>query len=508
MYKKVDEEMAVSIRKFGYEDIPTKIRWINDSENNRYLHYDLPLEVEKTQLWFEEHNMKTDRYDAIIEVDGLAVGLIGLLSIDNKNKKAEYYITIGESQYKGRGIAKKASELLIDYAFDALGLCRIYLYTEADNVAAQSSFERIGFRQEGLIRHDLYSHEAFVDRFIYGLTKDEWKLANVGRTIPCASKAQRHNTLPTPITYLFTENSNRYYIKRDDLIPFSFGGNKVRKAMLFFNEFDNGHYDCIVTYGSSSSNHCRVVANMAAQRKADCYIISPEDEVKDTFNRQMMCLFGAQIISCPVESVHDTIEARLDELRAAGRKPFFIPGGGHGVTGTKAYVECYREIRKQECELDVHFDYVFFASGTGTTQAGLVCGKLIAGDEREIIGISIARVNPHGRQVVIDSVKEYLNEVVSYKNALSDKVIDRAVSFIDSYVGEGYGHVSNEVKTTIAEVLTKYGIPLDSTYTGKAFWGMRKNTEEIGIKDKNILFIHTGGTPLFFDDIRVIDVNA
>ena len=48
---------------------------------------------------------------------------------------------------------------------------------------------------------------------------------------------------------------NQLYIKREDLIPFSFGGNKARKAALFFEDFDKGGYDCIVTYGSSSSNH-------------------------------------------------------------------------------------------------------------------------------------------------------------------------------------------------------------------------------------------------------------
>ena len=56
------------------------------------------------------------------------------------------------------------------------------------------------------------------------------------------------------------------------------------------------------------------------------------------------------------------------------------------------------------------------------------------------------------------------------------------------------------VAATIVSILKNYGIPLDATYTGKAFMGM---TEYIkGISNKNILFIHTGGTPLFFDVLR------
>ena len=84
--------MKVSIRKFQKEDIKKKVEWINNPENNRYLHYDLPLEYEKTLDWFEKNKDRTDRYDAVIECGGEAVGLIGLLSVDRKNSKAEYYI--------------------------------------------------------------------------------------------------------------------------------------------------------------------------------------------------------------------------------------------------------------------------------------------------------------------------------------------------------------------------------------------------------------------------------
>ena len=140
------------------------------------------------------------------------------------------------------------------------------------------------------------------------------------------------------------------YIKRDDLIPYSFGGNKARKGVLFFEEIDKGGFDCVVTYGSSHSNHCRIVSNMAAARGLPCYLIGPEEVSDMTYNSRLMQLFGAEIITVPVNLVHDTIEAKLDELKRAGRKPYFIPGGGHGNIGTKAYAECYEEIKKYEKE--------------------------------------------------------------------------------------------------------------------------------------------------------------
>lgn len=303
----------------------------------------------------------------------------------------------------------------------------------------------------------------------------------------------------TVIQFLGAVQGNQLYIKREDLIPFSFGGNKARKAQLFFKEIDKEGYDCVVTYGSSSSNHCRIIANECCCRGMGCYIISPEEAFESTFNSQMMELFGAKITIVPVCVVHNTIQEKIAELKRDGKKPYLIEGGGHGNIGTEAYVQCYQEIKSQEKELGVHFDYIFFASGTGTTQAGLVCGQLLDSDERQIVGISIARKTPRGRDVVMDSIRKYLGET----NSLEEKIQKQTI-FVDDYIGDGYGRDNEAVIATIKDAIIHYGIPLDSTYTGKAFWGMKQYLVQKKIKKKNILFIHTGGTPLFFDDMKII----
>lgn len=51
----------------------------------------------------------------------------------------------------------------------------------------------------------------------------------------------------------------------------------------------------------------------------------------------------------------------------------------------------------------------------------------------------------------------------------------------------------------IRKVYETDGVYLDMTYTGKAFYGMMKYLQEKNIQGKNILFLHTGGLPLFFD---------
>lgn len=476
--------MRISIRRFEKEDIPNKVKWINDPENNKYLHYDLPLEIGKTEKWFENVKGRTDRYDAVIEADGVPVGLIGLLSIDKRNRKAEYYISMGERSYKGKGVACNASKLLLEYAFCDLHLDCVYLFTETANIAAQRLFEKLGFHREDMVNSDLCVNGVRVDRYFYSMTRSD-HIEKKGAT---------------PIQFLGEYSGNRLYIKREDLIPYSFGGNKARKAELFFRRLDEGNYDCVVTYGSSHSNHCRVVANMAAQRGIPCYIISPKEVSAATYNSTFMEMLGADITVVPVERVSDTIEGKLQELKGKGFSPYFIAGGGHGNIGTKAYVNCYDEIAYYEKKNGLSFDYIFFATGTGTTQAGLVCGQLLNGDkDKKIVGISIARRNPRGRSVVLDSIADYMNES---GEGYTYREIDERVIFVDEYIGNGYGEDSADVICTIKDAFLHFGIPMDSTYTGKAFNGMKKYIMSNGLKNKSVLFIHTGGTPLFFDDVR------
>lgn len=309
---------------------------------------------------------------------------------------------------------------------------------------------------------------------------------------------------PTPIAEMSGDyGDNRYYIKREDLIPFSFGGNKARKAVEFYKEIKENGADIVMTYGSNSSNHCRIIANMACAMGLSCHIISPEENREMLYNTRLVEDFGAVIETCPVTRVSETIDRRVASYRQAGRNPYFILGGGHGNPGTHACANAYREIAVYEEQSGIHFDYVFHASGTGTTQAGLVSGKLLVeADRREhgqtaaeqkIIGISIARNEARGRKVIRQSIEDYLGE--RYQSLYREEEL----IFTDAYCMGGYGKYTQDVRKTIEEVMNRDGIPMDSTYVGKAFHGMRRYVEEHQIRGKNILFLHTGGTPLFFD---------
>lgn len=171
--------MNIEIRRFIEKDIPLKVKWINDEKNNRFLHYDLPLSEEKTLLWFRSLQDRKDRADYTITCNGESAGLIGLINIDARNRKGEYYVALGEGKYKGRGVAFTASRLLLDKGFTVFNLNKIYLYTEVENLAAQKLFERLGFVKEGLLRQDLIQDGRVVDRFLYGLLAAEYHKENL-----------------------------------------------------------------------------------------------------------------------------------------------------------------------------------------------------------------------------------------------------------------------------------------------------------------------------------------
>lgn len=163
----------VRIRKFDFKDIKNKVEWINDPNNNKYLHYDLPLEYKKTCDWFEKNKDNINRFDAVIEVDGLPVGIVGLLSIDYKNKKCEEYITIGRLDYKRKGIATKALQMICRYGFENLGLNKIVAYVEYGNPSLYLH-TKVGFQIEGFLKNDLLVDSKYIDRFILGLTRDDF----------------------------------------------------------------------------------------------------------------------------------------------------------------------------------------------------------------------------------------------------------------------------------------------------------------------------------------------
>ena len=302
---------------------------------------------------------------------------------------------------------------------------------------------------------------------------------------------QGNTFAPTPIEFFGTVGGAELYVKRDDLIPAAFGGNKVRIAAEVLAEMERRGSRALITYGSASSNLNRAAAIMAKTAGVKCYaIIKMEDaqnpdpaRIGETFNGRLLKASGAKIVPCTPDTVFETVSRVMKESAAKGENPFYIYGDatGHGNEEllAAAYRKVFREITEQEKR---PFRHIFTAVGTGGTIRGLIEACDIA---HHITGISIARPK---------------EKILAGLSGLTGQICpaDGRFDITDDYLFGGYGKYSDELLAFIRQTVNEKNLPLDATYTGKALFGTVQEIKKRGLTGP-VLFIHTGGTPLYYD---------
>lgn len=159
-------------------DLEKRVEWINDSEIQNTLNYDVPTSLAKTKAWFNKILLDSSRREfSIYTVDtNEYIGFCGLIKIEVPVMKAEMHCVIGNKEYQRGGYGTEAYSLIQDYGFEELGLNRIYGYQLTHNNAAHRVVEKLGWKREGLLRNDLYSHGKLKDRYIVSITREDWEL--------------------------------------------------------------------------------------------------------------------------------------------------------------------------------------------------------------------------------------------------------------------------------------------------------------------------------------------
>ena len=216
----------------------------------------------------------------------------------------------------------------------------------------------------------------------------------------------------SPIQSCYMENIPNLFIKREDCLPFSFGGNKLRICLEFLKDMQTQQKNCMIGYGSLSSNLCRVLANLCSYYGIKCFIVyAVDDRIKPTFNSELVSQSGAEIITCSKQHIAETIDAVFKKCDQLGLNPYYINGNKYGIGNEhvypRGYCKVYREILKQERQLSKHFDYIFLPSGTGMTQSGLIVGVAEARTQSKIIGISVSRESFKQSEIILNYLNKY-----------------------------------------------------------------------------------------------------
>lgn len=103
----------------------------------------------------------------------VALGTCTLFHFDRRHRRAELGYAL-RSDHWGRGLAREAASLAIDWGFRTLGLHRIEADIDPRNAPSRRLLEALGFRSEGLLRERFFVDERATDSEWFGLLASDW----------------------------------------------------------------------------------------------------------------------------------------------------------------------------------------------------------------------------------------------------------------------------------------------------------------------------------------------
>lgn len=291
------------------------------------------------------------------------------------------------------------------------------------------------------------------------------------------------------------------YVKRDDLLPGSAGGNKTRKLEFCIAHALEQGADTIITCGAVQSNHARLTAAWSAKEGLDCHLIL-EERVKGSYKKEasgnnfLFELLDVKTITVVTggSDMMAQMKKKADELTNAGKKPYIIPGGASNAIGALGYAVCAEEIMSQLNAMHLCMDHIIVPSGSAGTHAGMVVGMTGINGNIPISGMNVSRPKNVQEEIVYKLALETAEKLgVKTSPARQDIVC------FDGYVGPGYSLPTDSMVEAVKLFASTEAILLDPVYSGKAAAGLvdlvRKGHFPQGA---NVLFLHTGGSPALY----------
>ncbi len=312
---------------------------------------------------------------------------------------------------------------------------------------------------------------------------------------------------PTPIEHLprLSEAIGagiEIYAKRDDCNSgLALGGNKLRKLEYIVPDALASGADTLVSIGGVQSNHTRMVAATAAKIGMKCVVIQEswvphDDAVYDRVGNILLTrLMGAdsRLVDQGFDiGIRKSWEEALQSVRDAGGVPYAIPAGAsvHKFGGL-GYVGFAEEVRAQEAEMGIRFDYIIVCVVTGSTQAGMIVGFAADGRADRVIGID-GSGTPEQLRAQVRGIVDNTAELVE----LGRRVEEEEIVINPDYAYPAYGVPSRETNEAIRLGARTEAMITDPVYEGKSLQGLidlaKKGFFPAGSK---VLYAHLGGAP-------------
>ena len=166
------------IRRFTHDDIPDVLELVSQPSVAKVTSGRIQATEEGVRKYIDLQNSyqpfaRDQVFELAIErkADGKVIGFVGFICQDHGQGEMGWGLGVA---HRGQGYATEAAKAVMGYGFHSLGLHRIHADTTTDNLASCRVMERLGMRQEGLLRGAVYEEGKWADRYVYGILADEW----------------------------------------------------------------------------------------------------------------------------------------------------------------------------------------------------------------------------------------------------------------------------------------------------------------------------------------------
>jgi RimJ/RimL family protein N-acetyltransferase len=170
----------VRLRHVERDDLPHFVEWLNDPQVTQGLSLNIPLSIDEEASWYEQVLKRPNEERPLCikakhEDSWKLIGNSSFVTIDWRNRNAEFGIFIGDRAYWNQGYGTEVVRLILLHGFTTLNLHRIFLRVHADNQRAIRLYEKIGFVHEGRQRQAEYHGGQYHDIVFMGILRPEWE---------------------------------------------------------------------------------------------------------------------------------------------------------------------------------------------------------------------------------------------------------------------------------------------------------------------------------------------
>ena len=171
----------VRLRAYEKSDLDAVMKWITDEEVTDFLGSGMltyPLSSIAEEKFIEAAAKPSDTEKTFV-IEALAerkyIGAITFHAINWINRSAGIGIVIGDKSFWGRGYGTDAMRVMMRLGFDKMNLHRLWLHVYDYNQRAIASYDKCGFKREGLLRQDRFYRGRYHDTIVMSILADEYR---------------------------------------------------------------------------------------------------------------------------------------------------------------------------------------------------------------------------------------------------------------------------------------------------------------------------------------------